>query len=94
MNERKKANLETRAEKLGKQRTALNYALYLVQKRQEQAADMVANVPNNIYIEEWKQEAERMGQYVERLEELAQDLAKGQSIIFLEIDKLEKQERI
>lgn len=64
---------ETIKEK-GKQRDALSYAIYLLQKKHSEAVSMVENVPNNIYIEEWKRQAETTGEQLESLEQLKSDL--------------------
>ena len=57
-------------------------------EKHKAAADMVANVPTNIYIEDWKREAQKMARYVLRLQDTIRRLDEEQGAKCREYDKL------
>ena len=52
-----------------KEISVLNYVNYLLCKKRDSALSMVEDCPQNVYIEEWKQEAKKQGENVQILKE-------------------------
>ena len=80
--------LEEQMDKMGAELGALAYAIQLVEEKHKSAADMVANVPTNIYIEEWKSEERYTAQKLEQLKALYEEKGKDQAKICAKIDAL------
>lgn len=68
-----KKNLE-KMTKMSQQIDALHYARYLISEKHNNALDMVQNVPQNIYIEDWKKEEKNLAKKCEYLSTLEDDL--------------------
>lgn len=80
--------LEEQMDKMGAELGALAYAIQLVEEKHKSAADMVANVPQNIYIEEWKSEERYTAQKLEQLKAIYNEKGKEQAKICAKIDAL------
>lgn len=80
--------LEEQMDKIGGELSAIAYAIQLVKEKHESAADMVRNVPNNIYIEDWKREEHYTAQKLEQLEAIYQEKGNEQAKICAKIDQL------
>ena len=66
--EARKLQLEEEIGSLNRQWEALSYALFLTNKKKDNACDMV-EVEGNIYHEDWKREATRLQRYCNSLVE-------------------------
>ena len=73
-----------------KQLSAVAYARYLVEKKHSEAVDMVETCPQNVYIEEWKSEANQTARHLEALEQVADKLAKEQSALYNDLERAEQ----
>lgn len=86
-----KSTLKTQAEKMAKmsrELEALHYAKYLTSEKHANALDMVQNVPNNIYIEDWKKEEKDLAKKCDCLGQLENDL---QGDLYALCDTIEKE---
>jgi len=86
-----KTTLKTQAEKMAKMSSeleALHYAKYLTSEKHKNALDMVQNVPNNIYIEDWKREEKALTKKCDFLDQLENDL---QRELYKLCDTIEKE---
>ena len=86
-----KTTLKTQCQKMAKMNQeleALHYAKYLTTQKHANALDMVQNVPNNIYIEDWKKEEKNLAKKCEYLGELENDL---QNDLYVLCDTIEKE---
>jgi len=78
--------LEAKMDELSAELGAVAYALQLVSEKHDSAADMVQNVPQNIYIEEWKAEERHTAQKLKQLKALYDKLGAEQSKVCAQID--------
>lgn len=70
----KASRLEARANEISAELSAIDYAIYLVDQKRKNAADMVQNVPQNIYIEDWKRELNHNADKLRHLERVKVEL--------------------
>ena len=70
----KALRLEARANETSAELSAIDYAIYLVDEKRKSAADMVQNVPQNIYIEDWKRELNHNADKLRHLERIKAEL--------------------
>ena len=85
-----KETLQNKIDLTIKQLEALTYAKHLTEKKHSEALDMVENCPQNIYIDEWKHEAERTARHLEALDQVADMVAKEQSALFDDLERAEQ----
>ena len=83
--------LEEQMDKMGAGLGALAYAIQLVEEKHKSAADMVQNVPQNIYIEDWKRELNHNADKLRHLERIKAELSTKLRHICKEWDKAERE---
>lgn len=74
----KKTTLKNRIEEMHKktkQTDAVRYVLRILESKHRDALDMVQNVPNNVYINEWKQEEKMLAEKVQTITELLDEMS-------------------
>ena len=69
---------------------ALRVARRYTEAEHINAVEMVENVPNNIYINEWKSEAEHLEKVLQRLDNLYKRLATEQSRLCAKFEAIEQ----
>lgn len=69
---------------------ALRYAKYLTDEKLKNARNVVENVPQNIYIEEWKAEAQHLDKISQRLDKIYNEVGEEQSRLCAEYEATEQ----
>lgn len=87
----KALRLEAKANQVSAELSAIDYAIYLVDEKRKSAADMVQNVPQNIYIEDWKRELNHNADKLRHLERIKVELQIKLRHICKEWDKAENE---
>ena len=90
--QQKLKELEQRADKVAQEVEALDYAIYLVGRKHSEAVSMVRDCPENIYICEWKREAQKLAERLTHLNTIREELREELSTLcsFLENVKNEQ----
>lgn len=84
--------LEQRADKIAQEVEALDYAIYLVSKKQREAVSMVRDCPENIYICEWKKEAQRLTEKLGHLNTIREELGEELSALCSLLENAENEQ--
>ena len=83
-------NLEELIDEKNAQINAIQYALSLVEQKHKSACDMVENVPNNVYIEDWKREKDYTQKQAQELRAIWQSLSEDLDQLCNQLNRLEK----
>lgn len=82
-------NLNKKADELAEQLKAIRYAIYLTDKQHKNCVDMVENVPNNIYHEQWKAEEQKTAKHLKVLYDIESQLSNQFDGLWAKIYELE-----
>ena len=88
--ENKLKNLDEQITEKSHNLEALSYAKYLTDEKLKNARNMVENVPQNIYIEEWKAEAQHLDKISQRLDKIYNEESEEQSRLCAEYEATEQ----
>ena len=82
--------IENQLQTIGAKQEAIERAHYLVVKSLKNARDVVEKVPNNLYIEDWKREAEHLEKVKTNLDSIYTDLTNEQSRLCAKYEAIEQ----